>query len=114
LSYPVMGMPIFDVSGLALFLDPTAGYLAGFVLMTTIITTLKDRYSNGNFGVNLGIIMIGNVTLFAAGLSWLAYLMGWRMAIQVGLLPFVWINITKVLLAASVATYWKDKKLKPW
>lgn len=107
LSYPVMGIPVFDVSGLALFLDPTAGYLVGFVLMTAIITTLKDRYSNGSFGVNLGIVMIGNVVLFAAGLSWLAYLMGWHIAIKVGLLPFVWINITKVLSAASVATYWR-------
>ena len=110
LSYPVMGIPLFDVSGLALFLDPTAGYLIGFVLMTIVITTLRDRSSNKSFGAQLGIVMIGSVVLFAAGLSWLAYLMGWTVAIQVGLLPFVWINITKVLLAVSVATYWKQRR----
>ena len=107
LGYAVIGLPVLStgVTGLTLFFTPTAGFLAGFILMSATISMLKDRYSGSNFWVQLGIVLVGNVVLFAAGLGWLAYLMDWRVAIQVGLLPFLWINITKVLLATSVATY---------
>ena len=109
LGYAVAGLPVLSsgVTGLTLFFTPTTGFLVGFILMSATISTLKERYPNGNFWVQLGIVLIGDVVLFAAGLSFLAYLIGWPMALQVGLLPFVWINLTKVLLAASVATYWR-------
>ena len=108
LSYPVMGLPVFDVSGFALFFDPTAGYLVGFILMTATIATLKERYPAGGFWTQLGIVFVGSVVLFTAGLSWLAYLMGWPMALQVGLLPFVGIQPMKVALAAALSVYWSD------
>ncbi|MEM9416916.1 MAG: biotin transporter BioY [Bacteroidota bacterium] len=108
LSYPVIGLPVFDVSGFALFFDPTAGYLIGFILMTTTVTTLKEHYPAGRFWTQLGIAFVGSVVLFTAGLSWLAYLMGWPMALQVGLLPFLGIQPMKIVLAAALSVYWSN------
>lgn len=112
LSYAAIGLPVLSsgVTGLALFSTPTAGFLVGFVLMSSTISIFKECYPNGNFWAQLGIVLVGNIVLFAAGLSWLSYLIGWPMALKVGLLPFVWVNLTKVLLATSMATYWKQRR----
>lgn len=109
LSYAIIGLPVLSsgATGLTILISPTAGFLVGFILMSVTIAVLKELCLSDSFWIQLWITMIGNIVLFSAGLSWLAYLMGWHMAVRIGLLPFVWINVTKVLLAASLATYWK-------
>lgn len=109
LSYAVMGLSVLSsgVTGFGLFFSPTAGFLAGFILMSTTIAALKGHLPNDNFWTQLSIVLVGNMILFSAGLSWLTCLMGWPMALQVGFLPFLWVNITKAFLAVSLATYWR-------
>ena len=115
LSYATMGLPVLasEATGLSMFLGPTAGYLVGYILMSATIAARQAHYPTGKFWVQLGVVLVGNIVFFTAGLSWLAYLMGWQMALQVGLLPFVWIQSMKVALAAALSVYIRDRYLRP-
>lgn len=112
LGYGVVGLPVLSsgVVGLSMFTGPTAGYLAGFVFMSLAITLLKSLCTASGFWVQLGVVLLGNVLLFGLGVGFLAHLMGWKMAIQTGLLPFIWMQPAKAALAAALSVYWRSWK----
>lgn len=107
LAYGVVGLPVLSsgATGLSMFLGPTAGYLVGFILMGVAIASLNERYPASSFWPRLGFVLLGNVLLFGLGVGFLAHLIGWKMAFQAGLLPFVWIQPTKAALAACLSVY---------
>ena len=45
-------------------------------------------------------MLMGNVLLYAFGLTWLATLVGWSAAVKAGLLPFIVGDLVKIGLAA--------------
>jgi biotin transporter BioY len=72
-----IGLPVF-----AVLFGPTGGYILGFC---TIIA-----------------FALGNVTIYAFGLPWLAFFVGWYQVLQMGFLLFLPGDLLKMILAVLV------------
>ena len=59
---------------------------------------------SASFARNLTAALAGEILLFAAGISWLAIMThSWRVAAQFGLYPFLFAEVSKVMVAAAAA-----------
>lgn len=106
LGYAVLGLPVLSTGavGYAVLAGPTAGYLAGFVLMAGFIGMAAQHLAVSGFWGRFGVVMLGNVLLYMAGVGFLGCLVGWEQALVMGLWPFVGAVPVKAALAAAVAT----------
>lgn len=104
-----MGIPVFAGAkgGLAHFMGPTGGYLAGFAVCAFVTGTISER-SNGSLAVNAIAVVVGSLLVYAFGVPWLKLVTGmsWAKAATVGMLPFLIGDAIKatsaVLLARAV------------
>ncbi len=111
-SYLVVGaagFPVFQSTpergiGLAYMVGPTAGYLAGFVVMTYIVGRAADL---GWWRSTLKIgcaMLVGEVVLLLLGFLWLVWLFGAQQAFVYGIGPFIIPDLLKVALAACLVS----------
>lgn len=103
-----MGFPVFQATpekgiGIAYMLGTTGGYLAGFVVMATIVGWAADRGWDRNIAKFFGAVLVAEVVMMAMGFGWLATLIGADKAWQFGVVPFIVPDLVKVALAASLA-----------
>lgn len=98
------GMPVFQAGGgLAYLLGPTGGYLFGMAIEAAIIGWLAERGADRNVFKLFGVMVVGDVIVFAVGLLWLGSVIGWdKPVLQLGLYPFVLGDLVKLALAASI------------
>lgn len=91
------------VGGPAVFVGPTAGYLLGFPLAAAIIALFTGQ--KGGFARRFFAAMAGIPIIYLAGAGWLALSLHldvaqvWRL----GIAPFLAVDLTKALIAATVA-----------
>lgn len=112
LAIGFMGAPVFagPVAGPAYLMGPTAGFLAGFVVLTAIVGYVADRTSSKNPFALFGAMIVGDVVLFALGFVWLAYFfvtgsgntLGAEFAWAKGVSPYILGDIVKMALAAAI------------
>jgi biotin transport system substrate-specific component len=107
------GLPVFSPSilggGIAQILGPTGGFLMAYPLVAFVAGYVYE-HSSRRFGWAALSALAAEVVLFAGGLSWLAVLMhSVSLAIRYGLYGFVFAEIIKVLMAAAVATRWRQR-----
>ena len=106
LAWGAMGLPVFASSGPGSFLQmlgPTGGYLWAYPLVAFLAGWIAARGAR-SFWRYLGAAVIAEVVLFAAGISWLfIYTHNWRQAAFFGLYPFLFAEVSKVMVAAAVA-----------
>jgi biotin transport system substrate-specific component len=106
LSWGAMGLPVFASAGpggFAQMLGPTGGYLWSYPLVAFLAGWIAER-GGASFVRNLAAAMAGEVVLFAAGISWLAIMThSWRQAAFFGLYPFLFAEVSKVMVAAAAA-----------
>ncbi len=105
------GAPVFagPIAGPAYFVGPTAGFLAGFVVMTAIVGFVADRVSSESFWKLLASMLAGDALLFALGFVWLGYFfvtgsgdtLGSAFAWAKGVEPYILGDIVKMILAAA-------------
>ena len=100
------GLPVFAGTpergiGLAYMMGPTAGFLAGFLLAAGLVGLLAGRGWDRSFLTCAAAMVIGHVVIVAAGVAWLASLMGMSKAINVGLMPFLASSALKTALGAT-------------
>lgn len=105
LGEAAMGLPV--LSGAAnmavLFAKPaTVGYLGGFVGAAFVAGLIAERTAGRFWGMAAAAIA-GEVVLMAAGVAFLAYLIGAEKAVTFGFLPFVLGDVLKIVLAVAVA-----------
>ena len=123
LAYGAMGAPVFAFSaymgyggGIARFTGPTGGYLIGFIAVAFVVGFLAERGWDRRIWTTALAMLIGEVVLYAFGLSWLAHFhlagslsglsldlarfdpTGWVLAM--GLYPFVIGDLIKLIIAA--------------
>ncbi|MFQ5429663.1 MAG: biotin transporter BioY [Phycisphaerae bacterium] len=100
----MVGLPVFAgaVAGPAYFAGPTGGYLFGFVPAAFLVGRLAERGWDRRFLAALAAMVLGSVVILAAGFAWLAVLSGPRVALAVGVVPFLPGAVLKALLAAAV------------
>jgi biotin transport system substrate-specific component len=80
---------------------PTGGYLLGFVVAAFVVGWLAERDWDRRFITAVAAMVIGQLVIYAAGLSWLAMYVGADMVLPMGLLPFLPGDVVKLLLAAA-------------
>ncbi len=107
LAEGAFGLPVFAGTpekgiGLAYMIGPTGGYLVGFVLAVGLVGWLAERGFDGNVFKLFGVMLAGDVVIFALGIFWLGTVLGWdKPILDWGLYPFILGDVTKIALAAS-------------
>jgi len=107
LAEGAFGLPVFAGTpekgiGLAYMIGPTGGYLVGFVLAVGLVGWLAGRGFDGNVFKLFGVMLAGDVVIFALGIFWLGTVLGWdKPILDWGLYPFILGDVTKIALAAS-------------
>jgi biotin transport system substrate-specific component len=112
LALGVVGLPFFaeGKGGLQVIWGATGGYLVGFVLAAALVGRLAELGWDRRIGGAIGATALGTLTIYAIGVPWLAVTMGKSLlwAIEFGLLPFLAVDVVKLLAAAAVfpAAWW--------
>ena len=104
-----IGAPVFaGGAGFAYMAGPTGGYLAGFLLVGVVLGALADRGWTRNWQTTAAAVLVGTSIIYLLGVAWLSQLIGLDKAIKFGLVPFIYGDILKlVIAAASVPFMWK-------
>ena len=101
------GLPVFaeGASGVVyLSARPSTGFLWGFVVAAGVIGLLAQLGWDRSIGSAMGAMFVGEVVVFAFGVTWLARFLGIpaEEALEFGLYPFVLGDVLKLLIAAAV------------
>jgi biotin transport system substrate-specific component len=101
------GLPVFagswsEGAGIVHLYGPTAGYLMGFVVAAAAVGHLAERGWDRSPATAAAAMVIGNLLIYALGLAWLGYQIGYAAAIEFGLLPFLVGDAIKVALGAAL------------
>jgi biotin transport system substrate-specific component len=112
LALGVAGMPVFAASpllpsGVGRLLGPTGGYLLAYPLAAYVTGCLAERGFDRRYLTSLLAMFAGLATLFAGGVTWLAFVaapapLGLHAALAAGLYPFVVPDFVKVCVASGV------------
>jgi biotin transport system substrate-specific component len=106
LGWGAMGLPVFASMGpgsFAQMLGPTGGYLWAYPVIAFLAGWIAER-GKPSFARNLVASVAAEVVLFVAGISWLAVMThSWRQAAFFGLYPFLFAEVSKVMVASAAA-----------
>ena len=109
LAEGAMGMPVFSpvgVGGIEHLLGPTGGFLLAYPLVAWLAGYVMEHGRKTFARAALGSLL-GEVVLFAGGLTWLAVLThSVAQAFRWGLYWFLFAEIIKVMMAAGIAARW--------
>ena len=98
---------IISVSGGAIALGVTGGYLIGFLFAGGVVGRLAELGWDRKIGGAVAAMLIGNVVIYVVGVPWLAAAthqsLGW--AVQNGLVPFIPGDIIKLAIAAGLLPF---------
>jgi biotin transport system substrate-specific component len=115
-----LGMGLYLVAGIAGipwfseqrsgFDFPSFGYIIGFVLAAVIVGWLARRGLDRSVSGTVAIMVLGNLVIYAIGVSWLANSLGVDVprALELGAWPFLIGDALKIALAAGLlpAAWW--------
>jgi len=92
LLFGALGMPVFGagLQGVARFVGPTGGYLAGYLLAAYVTGYLCEKAKEETIGRALCAVVVGNLLVYLMGSFWLGtFVGGWQKALLLGVLPFL-------------------------
>ena len=100
------GLPVFAGTpekgiGFAYMVGPTGGYLLGFALAAAIAGWIVEHRRDP--GALALAVVAGSLAIYAPGVLWLARFVGFDMALELGLAPFLWGDVLKAALALALA-----------
>jgi biotin transport system substrate-specific component len=112
LAEGAMGMPVFSPvgpAGIAHLLGPTGGFLLAYPLVAWLAGYVMEHGSKTFVRAAMGGLL-GEVVLFAGGLTWLAVLThSVAQAFRWGLYWFLFAEVIKVMMAAGIAARWQRR-----
>ena len=99
----VLGLPLFaNGGGIGYIFSPTFGFLYGMVISAFIIAyILKSEVKTGLIKLS-ATILAGALVIFLCGVSHLSFFVGLEQAIYLGLLPFLYSEFLKIVLAIAI------------
>ena len=99
-----LGLPVFagGAAGAAVLMGPTGGYLFGFLLAGVAMGYLAERGMGRTSVSTIAAMVIGNVLIYLCGAFWLANFIGFGQAISAGVLPFLYGDALKLVVAAGL------------
>jgi len=98
----ILGAPFFaEGAGWQHLIGATGGYIWGFFLAAWVVSVLSQR--TNNLRERVFVYMVAALALYIPGLLQLKAVTGddWTGTLQMGLYPFVFVDMFKALLAAS-------------
>jgi biotin transport system substrate-specific component len=102
----VIGLPFFAEGrgGISVIWGASGGYLIGFVLAGSVVGRLAELGWDRRVVGALGMMLVGNVLIYAIGLPWLAYTANLDVAttLDKGFWPFVVGDVLKLVLAGAL------------
>lgn len=110
----LIGAPVFakpPFGGLTYVFQPTFGFLPGFIMAAYIVGKIVEKVPSNHILKFLGAMIAGIIVLYLIGIPYLygiiKFYLGkpftmWK-AIEIGLLPFISLDLLKGLLAGAVA-----------
>jgi biotin transport system substrate-specific component len=109
LAEGALGFPVFQGTpergiGLAYMVGPTAGYLAGFLVMAWIVGEAVDRGWGSRPLPLFGALLAGELAVLVLGAAWLSVLFGPEVGLVSGFGVFVIPDLMKVALATCIVT----------
>ena len=108
-----IGLPVFagGAAGVAVLMGPTAGYLFGFLLAATAMGYLAERGTGRTVVSTIAAMVIGNCVIYLCGALWLANFIGFAQAIAAGVLPFLYGDALKLVVATGLMPWaWRAVK----
>ncbi|QEX15380.1 biotin transporter BioY [Hypericibacter terrae] len=107
LAEGAVGLPVFagnwsEGGGFHHLYGPTAGYLVGFAVAAAICGALAERGWDRSLLKAGAAMVIGNLVIYALGLTWLAIQIGLGDALKYGLVPFLVGDALKIALGACL------------
>ncbi|MCZ7399350.1 MAG: biotin transporter BioY [Candidatus Methanoperedens sp.] len=105
----VLGVPWFagGTAGMEVLAGVTGGYIIGFIVASLIIGWFTDMYvKSRSFAGMFSIMLLGIVMVYLFGAVQLAFVLGVNAekAIQLGVLPFIAVDLYKALIVSAIAT----------
>ena len=95
------GAPVFaGGAGIIYFAGPTGGYLAGFFVAAITLGFLAERGWARSFVTTALSMVIGIALIYACGVTWLSQLIGFEKAVSFGILPFLYGDALKLVIAS--------------
>lgn len=106
------GLPVFNpagAGGVTQIVGLTGGFLMAYPLVAFAAGWIYERTARAFIGA-LGAAFCGELILFAGGLSWLfALTHSIALTLRWGLYWFVFAEVIKIMMAASVAARWSRR-----
>jgi biotin transport system substrate-specific component len=108
----LIGLPFFaeGKGGIQVIWGATGGYIVGFVLAAAIVGRLAELGWDRRIGGAIGATALGTAAIYLVGVPWLMVATGIDLpkAIALGVMPFIALDIVKLLAAAAVfpAAWW--------
>ena len=80
------------------------GYILGFIVAAGIVGRLAEQGSTRTALRTAGLMVIGNVVIYAIGVTYLKFAIDvtWAMALSLGMVPFLLGDALKIALAAGL------------
>ena len=99
----ILGLPLFaNGGGIGYIFSPTFGFLYGMVISAFLIAyILKSELNTSLIKLSL-TILAGALVIFLCGISHLSFFVGLEQAINLGLLPFLYSEFLKIILAIAI------------
>ncbi len=107
-----LGAPIFSdqSSGWDVITGATGGYIIGFIVAAAVVGWLAERGADRRVMAMVGVLLLGNIIIYAVGVPWLAswdpagngVAFGWTEAYKTGVQPFILGDLVKLAFAAAL------------
>jgi len=88
----IMGLPVFATGKATILtiLGPTGGYLIGYLFAAAAVGFLYSKVKEKSAWTLFCCMAIGNyLIIYPMGALWLSYLIGFKKAIMLGIVPFI-------------------------
>lgn len=99
LAQGAMGLPVFakGAAGLHCFFGPTGGYLIGYLIAAFVVGLIAERKQNAILALT-----VGNLIIYACGMSYLSTFVGLNKAFLLGVAPFLLGDLMKTIAALKI------------
>ena len=103
LAIGIAGAPIFQNggSGMAALNGATGGYLVGFLVAAWIVGELAEHGWDRRWYLVVAAMIIGNIVIYACGVTHLSSIVGWHRVWALGVAPFLIGDAIKIAIAAT-------------
>ena len=99
-----VGLPVFagGAAGIGTLFGMTGGYLFGFAAAAVVMGLFAERGMGRSVISTVIAMVIGNLVIYMFGASWLASFIGVEKALAAGVLPFLYGDAVKLVVAAGL------------